>query len=36
VVVPENTHGAPGVETYFELMDTWINGLATAFREGAS
>jgi ABC-type Zn uptake system ZnuABC Zn-binding protein ZnuA len=36
VVVPENTHGAPGVETYFELMDTWINGLATAFREEAS
>jgi ABC-type Zn uptake system ZnuABC Zn-binding protein ZnuA len=31
VVVPENTHGAPGVETYFDLMNTWINGLAAGF-----
>lgn len=31
VVVPENTHGAPGVETYFELVNTWINGLAAGF-----
>jgi zinc/manganese transport system substrate-binding protein len=33
VVVPENTFGAPGVATYFELVDTWVNGLAVAFRE---
>lgn len=32
VIVPENTHGAPGVETYFELMDTWITQLAAAFK----
>jgi ABC-type Zn uptake system ZnuABC Zn-binding protein ZnuA len=36
VIVPENTHGAPGVETYFDLMNTWINGLAAGFRGGAS
>jgi zinc/manganese transport system substrate-binding protein len=36
VVVPENTHGAPGVETYFDLMNAWINGLAAGFRGGAS
>jgi len=32
VIVPENTHGAPGVETYFELMDTWITQLAAAIK----
>jgi ABC-type Zn uptake system ZnuABC Zn-binding protein ZnuA len=31
VVVPENTHGAPGVETYFDLVNSWINGLAAGF-----
>ena len=31
VIVPENTHGAPGVETYFDLMNTWITGLAQGF-----
>jgi zinc/manganese transport system substrate-binding protein len=31
VIVPENTHGAPGVESYFDLMNTWVSGLATAF-----
>jgi ABC-type Zn uptake system ZnuABC Zn-binding protein ZnuA len=36
VIVPENTHGAPGVETYFDLMNSWINGLAAGFRGGAS
>jgi ABC-type Zn uptake system ZnuABC Zn-binding protein ZnuA len=36
VIVPENTHGAPGVETYFDLMNAWINGLAAGFRGGAS
>jgi zinc/manganese transport system substrate-binding protein len=36
VVVPENTGGAPGVNTYFDLMNTWVSGLATAFSAGAS
>ncbi|MBI4541412.1 MAG: zinc ABC transporter substrate-binding protein [Gemmatimonadetes bacterium] len=31
VVVPENTHGAPGVETYFDLMTTWVTELARGF-----
>jgi zinc/manganese transport system substrate-binding protein len=31
VVVPENTHGAPGVDTYFDLMNNWITQLAHAF-----
>ena len=31
VVVPENTHGAPGVETYFDLMNAWVTGLAQGF-----
>ncbi len=36
VVVPENTGGAPGVDTYFDLMNAWVNGLAAAFTKGAS
>ena len=28
--MPENTDGAPGVNTYFDLMNTWVNGLAAA------
>lgn len=36
VVVPENTGGAPGVDTYFDLMNAWVNGLAAAFKGGAS
>lgn len=32
VIVPENTFGAPGVTTYLELVNTWVTGLATAFR----
>lgn len=36
VVVPENTGGAPGVDTYFQLVDTWVSGLAAAFSGGAS
>jgi ABC-type Zn uptake system ZnuABC Zn-binding protein ZnuA len=36
VIVPENTNGAPGVETYFDLMNAWVNGLAAGFRGGAS
>jgi zinc/manganese transport system substrate-binding protein len=35
VVVPENTNGAPGVDTYFDLMNSWVNGLASAFHAGA-
>lgn len=36
VIVPENTGGAPGVDTYFDLMNTWVHGLVAGFREGAS
>jgi ABC-type Zn uptake system ZnuABC Zn-binding protein ZnuA len=36
VIVPENTHGAPGVETYFDLMNSWVGGLAAVFQKGAS
>lgn len=32
VVVPENTQGAPGVETYFDLVNTWIRHLTAAYR----
>lgn len=35
VVVPENTAGAPGVNTYFDLMNYWISGLAKGFTGGA-
>jgi zinc/manganese transport system substrate-binding protein len=31
VIVPENTNGAPGIETYFDLMGSWVTGLANAF-----
>jgi ABC-type Zn uptake system ZnuABC Zn-binding protein ZnuA len=36
VIVPENTNGAPGVNTYFDLMNAWVSGLAAAFKGGAS
>jgi ABC-type Zn uptake system ZnuABC Zn-binding protein ZnuA len=37
VIVPENTHGAPGIETYFDLMNTWVGQLAHGFAgSGAS
>ncbi|MGH7536622.1 MAG: metal ABC transporter substrate-binding protein [Gemmatimonadales bacterium] len=36
VIVPENTDGAPGVNTYFDLMNAWVGGLAAAFTAGAS
>jgi zinc/manganese transport system substrate-binding protein len=36
VIVPENTHGAPGVETYFDLMNAWVNGLAGAYKAGGA
>ena len=35
VIVPENTDGAPGVRTYFDLMNTWISSLAAAFKNVA-
>jgi len=34
VIVPENTQGAPGVDTYIQLVDTWIDGLAAVFNAG--
>lgn len=35
VIVPENTDGAPGVSTYFDLMNTWITSLSAAFSPAA-
>jgi zinc/manganese transport system substrate-binding protein len=35
VVVPENTAGAPGVNSYFDLMNTWVGNLASAFHDVA-
>jgi zinc/manganese transport system substrate-binding protein len=35
VVVPENTQGAPGVNTYFDLMNTWVSNLALGFKDVA-
>jgi zinc/manganese transport system substrate-binding protein len=35
VIVPENTLGAPGVNTYFDLMNAWVSNLAAAFRDVA-
>jgi len=35
VIVPENTEGAPGVKTYFDLVNTWITSLTPAFRNVA-
>ncbi len=36
VIVPENTNGAPGVNTYIDLMNTWVNDLAAGFKGGTS
>jgi ABC-type Zn uptake system ZnuABC Zn-binding protein ZnuA len=36
VVVPESTEGAPGVNTYFDLLNTWVTSLAAAFNGRAS
>ncbi|MCK5448873.1 MAG: zinc ABC transporter substrate-binding protein [Gemmatimonadetes bacterium] len=33
VIVPSNTHGAPGIETYEDLVDLWVGDLATAFEQ---
>ncbi len=35
VIVPEQTDGAPGVNTYFDLMNTWVTSLAAAFKDVA-
>jgi zinc/manganese transport system substrate-binding protein len=32
VVVPENTDGAPGVTTYFDLVSNWVSSLTAAYR----
>ncbi len=31
VMVPEHVAGSEGVDTYFDLIDTWVSSLATAF-----
>lgn len=31
VIVPSNTHGAPGIETYEDLVDLWVGELSAAF-----
>ncbi|HEX7918093.1 MAG TPA: metal ABC transporter substrate-binding protein [Gemmatimonadales bacterium] len=36
VIVPENTNGAPGVVTYFDLMNNWVSGLAQGFSGGTA
>jgi len=33
VIVPSNTHGAPGVETYEELVNLWVGELSSAFEQ---
>jgi zinc/manganese transport system substrate-binding protein len=35
VIVPENTGGAPGVNNYFDLVNSWVNGLASGFQDVA-
>ncbi len=31
IILPESTEGAPGVTTYFDLIDTWVRELARGF-----
>src|SRR5947199_2244718 len=33
-IVPSNTNGAPGINTYFDLMNLWLTELARAFGGG--
>ncbi|HEU4524876.1 MAG TPA: metal ABC transporter substrate-binding protein [Gemmatimonadales bacterium] len=33
VVVSENAEGEPGVNTYFELVSSWINGLTAVYKD---
>jgi zinc/manganese transport system substrate-binding protein len=35
VIVPENTGGAPGVNNYFDLVNSWVSGLASGFQDVA-
>jgi ABC-type Zn uptake system ZnuABC Zn-binding protein ZnuA len=34
VVVPLQPGGAPGVDSYFDVVDAWVGGLADAFQDG--
>ncbi len=36
VIVPENTKGAPGIDTYFDLMNLWITELNKGFSGGGT
>ncbi len=36
VIVPSNTYGAPGIETYEDLVDLWVRELSAAFLEAGS
>jgi ABC-type Zn uptake system ZnuABC Zn-binding protein ZnuA len=33
VILAENTEGAPGVTTYFDLLDSWVRDLARGFAQ---
>ncbi len=33
VIVPSNTYGAPGIETYEDLVNLWVGELAAAFTQ---
>jgi zinc/manganese transport system substrate-binding protein len=35
VIVAENTEGEPGVNTYFDLVNSWITGLTAAYKDVA-
>jgi zinc/manganese transport system substrate-binding protein len=35
VIVPENTAGAAGVNSYFDLVNSWVGSLAAAFQDMA-
>ena len=34
VIVPSNTEGAPGIDSYEQLVDLWVSALADAFAGG--
>jgi zinc/manganese transport system substrate-binding protein len=36
VIVPSNTNGAPGINTYIDLMNLWISELVRAFGAGSA
>jgi ABC-type Zn uptake system ZnuABC Zn-binding protein ZnuA len=36
VIVPSNTGGAPGINSYFDLMNLWISELGRAFGAGGA